>query len=156
APLADKGVVLRWLDLSDPVSGNRFPDVVPADALGGNPVELAKGLAGLGAPPAIAPGAATRPPIVSHTGLDDQQPDTLGPGEARAGLVTVHGAANTFYALFDEAGGTHATIDASYQELIGAVDLAARGSGPIDRDFYFTVIRRFGVALHDGHNFNFD
>src|SRR5262249_49737804 len=134
APLAGDGIVLRWLDLADPVSFERFPDVVAADARGGNPVELARGLAGLGAPPAVAPGAATRPPIVPLVGLYDQQPSTLGPGEARAGLVTVHGAVSNFYALFGEAGGTHATVDAALGEAIGAVDQAARGGGPIDRD----------------------
>jgi hypothetical protein len=156
APLADKGVVLRWLDLSDPVSGNRYPDVVPADALGGNPVELAKGLAGLGAPPALAPGAATRPPIVAHTGLGDQQPNTLGPGEARAGLVTLHGAATGFCIVLGQAGATQAGLDVALEQALGAVDQAAQAGGTIERLFYFEAFRRMAVALNDGHQFNFD
>ena len=157
SPLAGDGLMVRWLDLSDPVSGNRFPDVVPADALGGAPVVLAAGLAGLGAPPALAPGAATRPPIVAHVGLTDQQPNTLGPGEARAGIVTFHGACTNWEVFFGQVGTTHAGIDAALEAARGTIDQAVQGGGTIDRTFYFDqVIRRFGVALHDGHNFNFD
>jgi len=68
----------------------------------------------------------------------------------------LHGAATNFYALFGEAGATQAGIDAALQDALGAVDLLALGGGPLDRELYFEVIRRWGVALHDGHNFNFD
>jgi hypothetical protein len=152
-PLGREGLVLRTQYFADPNTGLPFPDAVPADAHGGDPVKLAHGLASLGAPPALPPGAATRPPIVPTTDLTTQQPNTLGPGEARAGLVSVHGAARLFYGNFEESGDD---IDPRLAEMMATVDLAALHPGPIDRGFYFDVLRRFGEALHDGHNFTFD
>jgi Peptidase family S41 len=152
-PLGGEGLALRTQYFADPNTGLPFPDAVPADAHGGDPVELARGLAGLGAPPTLTPGPTTRPPIVATTDLTAQQPDTLGPGEARAGLVSVHGAARIFYGNFVESGDD---IDPRLAEMMAAVDLAALSGGPIDRTFYFDVLRRFGQALHDGHNFTFD
>jgi hypothetical protein len=149
--VGDHGIAYRELDmLVDASTNERWPDVIAADARGADPVALAHALASLGAPPAQTKGPDARPRLTAIGNPYDLQPPTIGAGEARAGLLIVHGALRMFDPNFGDLGDR---IDSRLGEMLVAVEAAALAAGPLNREFYFDVLRRFGEALHDGHNF---
>ena len=58
-------------------------------------------LAELGNPASISTPPATRPQLAAVANVLDVQPATLGPGEARAGLIIAHGVLRRFFTYFD-------------------------------------------------------
>src|SRR5262249_31477284 len=103
SPVTEHGISYRHEDLSDATTAARWPDVIPADAAG-DPIAAVHDLAMLGAPPPAVWGPATRPLLGVLDPTQDNPPPDLGPGEARAGLITVHGALRFWFEYFDVVG----------------------------------------------------
>ncbi|WP_394844641.1 S41 family peptidase [Pendulispora brunnea] len=128
-------------------SGNaRWPDEVPADLQAKDPTE-AEAMAAIGTatPPPIPWGPANRPPLLPITKLDEVQPASLGLGEARAALLTVHGTLRRFFPYFHTVGDR---IDERLAETLATVD----GMPRLERSAFRDVLRRFAESIHDGHN----
>jgi hypothetical protein len=157
APVGNVGIAFRQFNAFDPASNQRWPDVIPADVNGADPVALSAGLSARGMPPAAQPSSATRPTIQGPSNFGTPQPASTTPGEVRAALVSLHGTFRQFFFDFADVGDF---IDGRLEETLALVDIAAAfARGPnaqLDRDLVLDVIRRFGNALNDGHNFNID
>lgn len=122
-----------------------LPDEIPADmppALG----ELAGRVLGATPPPVAGPAERTSPAVLSPFGA--RHPVSNGRGELRAGVLIAHGVLRLFFRYFDEVGDT---IDERLLETLEAAD-AHDGA---DRIAFWRILRRFGEAIHDGHQFVF-
>jgi C-terminal processing protease CtpA/Prc len=129
-----------------------WPDVIPADDQTdpdshGQIVAVSKRLA-RSTPPSVAGHASRTFPREIET-FQQFPPVTTGRAEVRAGLVILHGRARMFSRYFGDVGDT---IDERLAETLASVD-AWDGQ---DRRAARNILRRFGEALHDGHQFTFD
>jgi hypothetical protein len=141
------GVAYRWQELLS-IANRGVPDVIPADRRSYSPEALLADLAAIGAPPDIADGGKTRSHLVPMSPFKDMQPATITLGTARAALVVAHGALREFFPYFSVVGDT---IDARLVETIDAL-----GATAPDRMTTLNALRRFGNAISDGHQFDFD
>ena len=119
-------------------TGSLWPDVIRADF---------PDRGGPAAPPATIPPPVTGPATRSTPlPVDPSQirPIITGKGQQRAALVIAHGLTRRYYKYFDVEGDQ---IDARLIETLAAVD---RWNGQ-DRVVARDILRRFGEALHDGH-----
>lgn len=152
SPVGEDGIAYRHEDLADAASAARWPDVITADT-GGDPLEAIRGLSTLGAPPPATWGTASRPLLTALDPTLDNPPPDLGPGEARAGLLTVHGALRLWFEYFDVVGDV---IDQRLAETLAGVDHASRRPGGLDRPSYQLLLSRMSQAIHDGHSQIYD
>ena len=156
APVSEElGLQYHVVDLLDPATSNRWPDSVPADVPVTDVASFLPHLAELGNPPSLSTPPATRPQLAAVANVLDIQPATLGPGEARAGLIIAHGVLRRFFTYFSVTGDT---IDQTLVEALALVDTAAHenAGGPIDRNFYHQTLGFFGHSLHDTHVYIYD
>jgi C-terminal processing protease CtpA/Prc len=136
--------------------GQTLPDRLPADLTlpGGHdlqsdlqdPVALAAAVPGHRPPPVAGPVERSAPLVLNPFGF--RHPPTAARGELRAALIAAHGLVRLFYRYFPLVGDT---IDDRLGETLAAAD-AHDGS---DRVNAWRILRRFGEALHDGHQFVF-
>ena len=77
------------------------------------------------------------------------RPVAAGRGQLRASLLIAHGLTRLFFRYFPVVGDT---IDARLLETLGAADIWDGANRRVARN----VLRRFGEALHDGHQFVFN
>jgi C-terminal processing protease CtpA/Prc len=128
-------------------TGAVWPDVIPADshaspaddrdvaararALAQTPLESVRGPVARSAPEPVTP-------------FGDVHPIATGKSELRAALITVHGMMRLWFPYFAVVGDR---IDSRLHETLGAVQ-AWDGE---DRAAAVDILRRFGEALHDGH-----
>ena len=129
-----------------------WPDRIPADARpqGGSPASLADQARRLFASqPGPVAGQVLRsfPEAVRPFGA--LQPVVTGRPETRAALLVAHGAVRLFFPYFDVVGDN---IDERLVETLHSVDVW----DGVDRRGAASLLRRFGEALHDGHQFLFD
>ena len=156
APVSDtQGLQYHVMDLLDPLNSAQWPDSLPEDV---SFDDLARFLARLpvaGSPRPVSQQPATRPQLSPQLNPGALQPATLGPGEARAGLIIAHGVWRRFFTYFDVVGDT---IDRQLVAALARVDAAASESngGAIDRTFYHHTLGFLGHALHDAHVFSGD
>ena len=108
---------------------------------------LAAQVIGVTPPPVSGPAERTPPLPVDPFGF--HHPESGGRGELRAALIAAHGAVRRFYRYFPDVGDT---IDDRLVETLG---LAGLHDG-VDRLAAWRILRRFGEALHDGHQFMFN
>jgi hypothetical protein len=128
-----------------------LPDEIPADLpvkLAGLPdyLRLAQQVSGVTPPPVSGAALRTAPAAIDPFGT--QHPVANGRGELRAGLLIAHGVVRLFYRYFPVVGDT---IDERLLETLAA----ANAHDGVDRIAFWRILRRFGEALRDGHQFVF-
>jgi peptidase S41-like protein len=126
-----------------------WPDQIPADARlrdEGPSSVIGQARRLLAAAPGPVSGDASRsfPAPVHPFGV--RQPVATGKPEARAALLIAHGMTRQFFPYFDVVGDT---IDERLLETLQAVE----DWDGADRRGFENVLRRFGEALRDGHQF---
>lgn len=126
-----------------------LPDEIPADlppALGALEKfpPLAGGVPGGTPPPVTGRGERAFPAVLDPFGT--RHPVANGRGELRAGLLIAHGVVRLFYRYFPVVGDT---IDERLLETLAAAD----AHDGVDRIVFWRIVRRFGEALRDGHQF---
>ncbi|MFO0676248.1 MAG: S41 family peptidase [Polyangiaceae bacterium] len=150
SPVGGLGLHVRTRDLLDP-SGARWPDLVPADAgPSSSRDELVRVVDALAEPTPIVASEAARRKIAavkSFAPYAGTREVTLA--SARADLLVVHGTTRLFFPYFDVVGDV---IDARLDEVLALLPT----SGEVPRAVLRDALRRFGEALHDGHNFVVD
>jgi hypothetical protein len=139
-----RGLAYRVSDVLD-ASGRRFGDVIAADGAADD--ATLDGLATRGAPPALATTAATRAAIEARQGFGETQSLPVNVATARAALVSAHGAAKLFFPYF---GTIPDVTDARLLETLESASTVT------DRASMRVLLRRFGHALADGHNWVID
>lgn len=128
---------------------NPWPDVVPADIPTPSLTARLDALPGLGRPSPPSTPAPTRARMLDHMLFGTSYAPSDSRGAIRAALIYAHGAARWFFPYFDVVGDE---IDARLEEALAALPDTVR----IDAETAYRALRRFGEALHDGHNFVFD
>ena len=132
----------------DVFQGAAVPDTIPADAPlpGDEVIPIAVIARAISQTPPRVSGSATRtfPLVVNPFGF--RHPTGQTRGELRAGLIAAHAVVRLFYRYFPIVGDT---IDLRLVETLEAVDR----HDPADRIAAWRILRRFGEALHDGHQF---
>ncbi|NUO50371.1 MAG: peptidase S41 [Polyangiaceae bacterium] len=123
------------------------PDVITADRRSTAPECVAAEVMAAGSPQPFAGGQAERAGIEALETFGIIQPSGESLPEAQAALIVAHAAARRFFAYFAVVGDT---IDARLDETLGDLE------EPLDRAAFRNALRRFGEALHDGHNFVFN
>lgn len=141
------GLAVRVADLKQ--SGKRWPDTIPADTVTSDPISELGSLPTRGTPPPMAWGSASRTAIQKTTPFQDVQPLTTGLGQARAALITAHAAARLFFPYFADVGDR---IDGRLLETLSRAEKMTS----FPRGDVRNLLRRFGEALSDGHNFVYD
>lgn len=141
------GLAVRVRDLLLAENGARLPDSVAADRRTATPQCFAADILSQGPLGDATLGLETRPKILKVSPFDDQQPPAAPLGDARAALVTSHGAARLFYPYFDTVGDL---IDDRLLETTAGL------SASPSRTETYHALRRLGAALSDGHQFVFD
>jgi C-terminal processing protease CtpA/Prc len=125
-----------------------LPDEIPADlSAPSHPrdyLQLLQRVRGRTPPPLARNATRSAPTPVSPFGFE--HPLAHGRGELRAGLLIAHGMLRLFYPYFPEVGDS---IDHRLLETLRSAD---RYSGD-DRVAAWRILRRFGAALSDGHQF---
>lgn len=126
-----------------------LPDIVPADLAGdlSEPAALTPWpFAASTPPPVVGPAIRSLPEVVNPFGT--LLPVQDGRGDLRAGLIAAHGMVRRFFRYFPVVGDT---IDVRLLETLEAAD----AHDGVDRVAAWRILRRFGEALHDGHQFVF-
>lgn len=136
---------------AEATTAETWPDVIEADdgrdpATAGEAAAIARELPRV---PGPMTGPASRPAPVTVDPFGQVRDTPADRGAVRAGLLTAHGLARLFFRYFPTVGDT---IDA---RLIEALDLVDDYDG-LDRDAARNILRRFGEALNDGHQFVFN
>jgi peptidase S41-like protein len=136
----------------DVATGQLWPDRIPADVRlgegsGVNVVADVLPLLGSHPGPVTGPAARSFPDPVDPFGVG--QPVVTGKAEMRASLLIAHGITRLFFPYFDVVGDR---IDSRLLETLASVE----DWDGADRTAAFNLLRRFGEALHDGHQFVFD
>jgi len=129
---------------------DRLPDVIAVDLPEriesvGDALRLRARLHGATPPPLSGAAVRSQPTAVNPFGF--LHPFAEGRGELRANLLIAHGVLRLFYPRLSDVGDE---LDARLLETLQAVDTYP-GS---DRDEAIDIMRRFGEALQDGHQFS--
>ena len=142
------GVAWRDHDLGGMAA--RWPDVIPADDHLADATYDLDILPTRGRPHAIGPtaGADARPAVLAVPAQLAQVNGNMTRGAIRADLVICHGAVRRFWGYLGYSA-MPADLDARLLETLTSVD------DPMitTRNERVYLLRRFGEALHDGHNF---
>jgi C-terminal processing protease CtpA/Prc len=133
-------------------SATPWPDVIGADrdddpATTAAAAAIGRSLANQ--TPGAVQGDVHRPFPVDEDPFGILRPGPMDRGAVRADLLIVHGLARRFFRYFGVVGDT---IDDRLIETLGLAD-AYDG---VDRRAARNILRRFGEALHDGHQFTPD
>jgi hypothetical protein len=134
----------------DLVRGQLWPDVIPADLplrrVGSQAIaEDVLHLLRTGPGPVTGPADRSFPQTVDPFGITE---GVAGRPELRAALLIVHGSTRLFFPYFATVG------DRIDERLIETLDSVESWDGS-DRNAAADLLRRFGEALHDGHQFVF-
>lgn len=139
----DQGVLYRHKNyLSGAVT--RWPDVIPANLRVWQKEQAITAINELSAfRPIILP-PATRPAVEAFDPVMFTQDRDVTAGSIRASLITAHGAADLFFAYFDEVGRG---IDHGLEELLADIDLERANT----RAHQHQLLARLMHHVHDGH-----
>jgi hypothetical protein len=102
-----------------------------------------------GPPPEIKDWTAERSLIHSQSPFGTSVPPTNPKADLRAALVSVYGAVRIFSPNYSNY---QSIIDSRFHEVIAQIETVDASSRTATRN----LLRRFGNALNDGHNFVFD
>jgi hypothetical protein len=146
--IASSGLAWRDHDLGGMTA--RWPDVIPADDYLADATYNLDSLPTRGNPAAIAAtaGADLRPKMAAVPAQSATEQGIMTRGAIRAGLVICHGAVRRFWGYLGYSA-TAQDLDARLLETLASVDDPAVTT----RRDRVRLLRRFGEALHDGHNF---
>jgi len=145
--IGEAGLVYRRVELFQ--EGSRWPDVIRADRRMGDLAQILPELARESAPRTFITGENARTKLLQMTPFGKRQPNTLRLGDLRAALIVAHGATRLFFPYFHVVGDR---IDERLLEVLTTVEQTT----PLNRKAVRNLLRRFGEALRDGHNFVLD
>lgn len=141
--VGDQGIAYRCRELKS--GGNRWADAIPADFPTSKLDSALQQLPSLGIPGGVPSDLGNdRPAFATLSPAGRPETSTNRLGDARAALLTAHGAARLFYPYFATVGDT---IDARLVETLGSL-----GATP-DRATTLAALQRFSEALVDGQAF---
>lgn len=140
------GLAVRTRRLVD--GGDPWPDVIAADVRSVDPRRTAEVLASAGRVPRWRGGGdATRAAILPAAPFGVRFPPAATTPVRQTAPLVAYGALRTFYPYFDVVGDH---LDARLDEVV-----AAAATAPADRVAVRALLRRFGQAISDGHQFVF-
>src|SRR5262249_24993859 len=122
-----------------------WPDVIPADRRTSSPEALLGDLPNLGQPPPLTERSNHRPTLIPFPARLLVEDTPVGLGQLQAGLIIAHGALRMWYPYFDVVGDR---IDERLAETLGSASQSV-----VTRPAAVNLLRRFGDAIQDGHNF---
>src|SRR5262249_6539031 len=114
-----------------------------------NPEALLSDLPNLGQPPPVPAGSNQRSGVIAFAAVPLVEETPMSPAQLQAGLIIAHGVLRMWYPYFHVVGDR---IDERLLETLGSLGSQSMVARPAAVD----LLRRFGEAIQDGHNFIID
>ena len=139
----DQGVLFRHKNYLVGTT-TRWPDVIPSNLRVWQREQAIAAIDELTPFRPILLPPATRPAVEAFDPVMFTQDNSVSAGSIRASLITAHGAADLFFAYFDEVGRG---IDDGLEELLADIDLERAST----RAHQHQLLARLMHHVHDGH-----